>query len=83
MKLWKLSGPLTSAASSAVETHDVSLLAEFSSCFGMRIMCVDASVEDEVISVSITAMFLGSIAFFILFSLYHWTDSYYIITMVN
>lgn len=45
LKLWKLSGSLESAA----ETYDVSLLAEFSSGFGKRIMCVDASVEDEVI----------------------------------
>lgn len=58
LKLWKLSDPLTSATSGTAETYDVSLLAEFSSCFGMRIMCVDASVEDEVISVSIISMFL-------------------------
>ncbi|KFK30735.1 hypothetical protein AALP_AA6G020500 [Arabis alpina] len=49
LKLWKLSDPLSSGASSAAETYDVSLLAEFSSSFGMRIMCVDASVEDEVL----------------------------------
>ncbi|XP_010428847.1 PREDICTED: WD repeat-containing protein 6-like isoform X1 [Camelina sativa] len=45
LKLWKLSDPLESGAG----TYDVSLLAEFSSCFEKRIMCVDASVEDEVI----------------------------------
>lgn len=48
LKLWKLSDPLASAASSASEADGISLVAEFSSCFGMRIMCVDASAEDEV-----------------------------------
>lgn len=76
MKLWKLSGPSESAASSAAETYHVSLLAEFSSCFGKRIMCVDASVEDEVISVPVIAMFLCSIALFILSSFNRWTDTY-------
>ncbi|CAN8248111.1 unnamed protein product [Cochlearia groenlandica] len=47
LKMWRLSDSL--AESSASETYDISLLAEFSSCFGMRIMCVDASAEDEVL----------------------------------
>ncbi|KAF3504368.1 hypothetical protein F2Q69_00039460 [Brassica cretica] len=46
LKLWRLSDPLASAASTA---YDISLVAEFSSSFGMRIMCVDASAEDEVL----------------------------------
>ncbi|ESQ46931.1 hypothetical protein EUTSA_v10027621mg [Eutrema salsugineum] len=49
LKLWRLFDPLASAASSASETYDISLLAEFSSSFGMRIMCVDASADDEVL----------------------------------
>ncbi|KAG2330926.1 hypothetical protein Bca52824_002106 [Brassica carinata] len=49
LKLWRLSDSLASAASGASETDGISLVAEFSSCFGMRIMCVDASAEDEVL----------------------------------
>lgn len=75
MKLWKLSDP-SESASRAAETYDVSLLAEFSSCFGKRIMCVDASVEDEVISVSIISMLMYSVAFFIVSSFNRWTDAY-------
>lgn len=81
MKLWKLSDP-SESASRAAETYDVSLLAEFSSCFGKRIMCVDAS-EDEVISVSIISMLMCSVTFFIVSSFNRWTDAYYFITMVN
>ncbi|CAH8304075.1 unnamed protein product [Eruca vesicaria subsp. sativa] len=43
LKMWRLSDPLAS------KTDGISLVAEFSSCFGMRIMCVDASAEDEVL----------------------------------
>ncbi|KAF3567130.1 hypothetical protein DY000_02010826 [Brassica cretica] len=46
LKLWRLSDPLASAASTA---YDISLVAEFSSSFGMRIMCVVASAEDKVL----------------------------------
>lgn len=63
MKLWRLSDTLASAASTA---YDISLVAEFSSSFGMRIMCVDASAEDEVILVAVIAMFLCYIVFFFL-----------------
>ncbi|CAK7348505.1 unnamed protein product [Dovyalis caffra] len=48
LKLWRLgdflpSGSLTSG------TFDASLIAEFTSCFGMRIMCLDVLFEDEVL----------------------------------
>ncbi|XP_019059747.1 PREDICTED: WD repeat-containing protein 6 isoform X2 [Tarenaya hassleriana] len=49
LMLWKLTCPLASDSSDASGTSDISLLAEFSSSFGMRIMCLNASVEDEVL----------------------------------
>ncbi|KAJ0052686.1 hypothetical protein Pint_00789 [Pistacia integerrima] len=48
LKLWQLSDLLSSACQKSSTTYNVSLIAEFSSCFGLRIMCLDASFEDEV-----------------------------------
>lgn len=45
MKLWKLSD---SVSHDAVRNCDVYLVASFMSPFGARIMCLDASVEEEV-----------------------------------
>lgn len=48
LKLWRLSDPLPSGSLTYGRTFDASLIAEFTSCFGIRIMCLDASFEDEV-----------------------------------
>lgn len=48
LKLWRLSDPLPSGSLTYGRTFDASLVAEFTSCFGIRIMCLDASFEDEV-----------------------------------
>lgn len=48
LKLWRLSDPVASVSCDSSKTCDVSLIAEFSSCFGARIMCLDALVEEEV-----------------------------------
>ena len=45
VKLWRL--PETSSYDSAMN-FDVHLVAEFMSPFGARIMCLDASCEEEV-----------------------------------
>ncbi|KAJ0110607.1 hypothetical protein Patl1_00808 [Pistacia atlantica] len=49
LKLWQLSDLLSSACQKSSTTYNISLIAEFSSCFGLRIMCLDASFEDEVL----------------------------------
>lgn len=49
LKLWRLSDPLPSGSLTYGRTFDASLIAEFTSCFGIRIMCLDASFEDEVL----------------------------------
>ncbi|KAJ6686773.1 WD REPEAT PROTEIN [Salix purpurea] len=49
LKLWRLSDPLPSGSLPYGRTFDVSLIAEFTSCFGIRIMCLDASFENEVL----------------------------------
>ncbi|XP_021895939.1 WD repeat-containing protein 6 [Carica papaya] len=49
LKLWRLSDPVASVSCDSSKTCDVSLIAEFSSCFGARIMCLDALVEEEVL----------------------------------
>ncbi|KAL6972387.1 hypothetical protein U1Q18_047702 [Sarracenia purpurea var. burkii] len=48
LRLWRLGGPLQSVPHSSMKNCDVSLIAEFVSCFGIRIMCLDASFEEEV-----------------------------------
>ncbi|XP_012082975.1 uncharacterized protein LOC105642679 isoform X2 [Jatropha curcas] len=49
LKLWKLQDPLLPISHTSARTFDVSLIAEFTSCFGTRIMCLDAFPEDEVL----------------------------------
>ncbi|XP_055818010.1 uncharacterized protein LOC129887079 isoform X2 [Solanum dulcamara] len=49
LKLWRLFNPLPSVSHDVMRRCCVSLIAEFLSCFGMRIMCLDASIENEVL----------------------------------
>ncbi|KAL7200223.1 hypothetical protein ACSBR1_032192 [Camellia fascicularis] len=49
LRLWRLGNPLQSVSHSSAKSCDLSLIAEFVSCFGIRIMCLDASFEDEVL----------------------------------
>ena len=48
LKLWRLCNPIESASQNSVTSNNVSLIAEFISCFNIRIMCLDASTEEEV-----------------------------------
>lgn len=48
LKLWRLCDPFSSDCYESSKTNNVFLIVEFSSCFGARIMCLDASFEDEV-----------------------------------
>ncbi|XP_059625527.1 uncharacterized protein LOC132268736 isoform X2 [Cornus florida] len=47
LKLWRLCDPLHSVPYNS--SCAVSLIAEFVSCFGIRIMCLDASLEEEML----------------------------------
>ncbi|GMP87348.1 hypothetical protein CsSME_00039757 [Camellia sinensis var. sinensis] len=47
LRLWRLGNPLQSVSHSSPKSCDPLLIAEFVSCFGIRIMCLDASFEDE------------------------------------
>ncbi|EEF47191.1 nucleotide binding protein, putative [Ricinus communis] len=49
LKIWKLPDPLLPVPHISARMFDVSLVAEFSSCFGNRIMCLDASSSNEVL----------------------------------
>ncbi|KAL8147904.1 hypothetical protein AgCh_005287 [Apium graveolens] len=49
LKLWRLSEPSPSDPHCSVRSCDVSLVAEFVSSFTKRIMCIDASLEEEVL----------------------------------
>ncbi|KAL0436033.1 UNVERIFIED_CONTAM: WD repeat-containing protein 6 [Sesamum radiatum] len=49
LKLWKLCNNSHSASLIGRGSCDVSLIAEYASCFGMRIMCVDASSDQELL----------------------------------
>ncbi|KAK4418002.1 WD repeat-containing protein 6 [Sesamum alatum] len=49
LKLWKLCHNSHSASLIGRGSCDVSLIAEYASCFGMRIMCVDASFDEELL----------------------------------
>ncbi|KAK8509757.1 hypothetical protein V6N13_093606 [Hibiscus sabdariffa] len=46
LKLWKLYDPSKSVCQ---DSGRITLIAEFASCFGIRIMCLDASFEEEVL----------------------------------
>ncbi|KAI8522511.1 hypothetical protein RHMOL_Rhmol13G0002700 [Rhododendron molle] len=49
LRLWRLGDALQSVSLESMKSCDVSLIAEFVSCFGTRIMCLDASIEEEVL----------------------------------
>ena len=50
LKLWRLCNPSQSASQNSAISNNVSLIAEFISSFNIRIMCLDASSEEEVFS---------------------------------
>ncbi|XP_042476563.1 uncharacterized protein LOC122058127 isoform X2 [Macadamia integrifolia] len=49
LKLWSITFPSESGYDKSIGKHMVSLIAEFSSCFGTRIMCLDALLDEEVL----------------------------------
>ncbi|KAL2510452.1 Transducin family protein/WD-40 repeat family protein [Abeliophyllum distichum] len=49
LKLWRLGHSLQSASLTGSRSCDTCPIAEFVSCFGMRIMCMDASFDEEVL----------------------------------
>ncbi|KAJ7977730.1 WD repeat-containing protein [Quillaja saponaria] len=49
LKLWRLYDPLQSNSDSSIRRYNVSFVAEFVSSYGMRVMCLDASLEEEVL----------------------------------
>ncbi|KAL5859325.1 hypothetical protein ACOSQ4_000621 [Xanthoceras sorbifolium] len=49
LKLWQLRDLSLSSHCESLRTNNVTFVAEFSSCFGVRIMCLDASCENEVL----------------------------------
>ena len=48
LKLWGLCDPSPSVSHNSAGSYNVSLIGEFTSCFGIRILCLDASLEEEV-----------------------------------
>jgi hypothetical protein len=48
LKLWGLCDPSPSVSCNSAGSDNVSLIGEFASCFGNRILCLDASFEKEV-----------------------------------
>lgn len=48
LKLWRFSEPFPANSHCSVGSSDVCLVAEFVSSFSRRIMCLDASLEEEV-----------------------------------
>ncbi|KAL8544780.1 hypothetical protein ACS0TY_005123 [Phlomoides rotata] len=49
LKLWKLCNNLSSSSVAGRGNYDVFLIAEYASCFGLRIMCLDASFDEELL----------------------------------
>ncbi|KAL1816485.1 hypothetical protein DCAR_0520886 [Daucus carota subsp. sativus] len=49
LKLWRFSEPFPANSHCSVGSSDVCLVAEFVSSFSRRIMCLDASLEEEVL----------------------------------
>ncbi|XP_075641415.1 uncharacterized protein LOC142613103 isoform X1 [Castanea sativa] len=49
LKLWGLYDPSPSVSHNSAGHYNVSLIGEFASCFGIRILCLDASFEEEVL----------------------------------
>ncbi|OIW17447.1 hypothetical protein TanjilG_22559 [Lupinus angustifolius] len=50
LKLWRLPDPSQYNLQSSMSSNSVSHIAEFISSYGMRIMCLDASMEEEVLA---------------------------------
>lgn len=48
LKLWKLCHNLPSSSVDGRGGYNAFLIAEYASCFGLRIMCLDASFDEEV-----------------------------------
>ena len=53
LKLWRLPDPSQSNLQSSMKSNSLSHIAEFISNYGMRIMCLDACMEEEVLAVSL------------------------------
>lgn len=49
LKLWSIYQKMPSPILNGARSYDACLFAEFFSCFGMRIMCVDVSFDEEVL----------------------------------
>ncbi|XP_043710584.1 WD repeat-containing protein 6-like [Telopea speciosissima] len=49
LKLWRITDPSEYGSDMSVRKHMVSLIAEFSSCFGTRIMCLNALLDKKVL----------------------------------
>ncbi|KAI3905302.1 hypothetical protein MKX01_039993 [Papaver californicum] len=49
LKLWRIVHPSLSNDSAIIQNNKASLLAEFKSCFGTRILCLDAMPDEEVL----------------------------------
>ncbi|KAG6619439.1 uncharacterized protein LOC122317079 isoform X2 [Carya illinoinensis] len=50
LKLWRLCGPSPQASHNSSRSYNnVSLVGEFASCFGNRVLCLNASFEKEVL----------------------------------
>lgn len=62
LRLWRLGDALQSVSLESMKSCDVSLIAEFVSCFGTRIICLDASIEEEVFLSSFSQVILVKIA---------------------
>lgn len=58
LKLWSLRDALQSDAYDTARSPEVPLVAIFESCFGARIMCIDASAKEEVIIVYFVVFWL-------------------------
>ncbi|KAF5190872.1 Wd repeat-containing protein [Thalictrum thalictroides] len=49
LKLWKIHGPIQSGFEQSSESFEALLTAEFTSCFGTRILCLDALLDEQVL----------------------------------
>lgn len=59
LKLWRLPDPSESDLESFMRCNSVSQIAEFISSYGMRIMCLDICLEEEVFIILYSPFFLG------------------------
>ncbi|KAK7259152.1 hypothetical protein RIF29_24751 [Crotalaria pallida] len=50
LKLWRLPDPSQDNLQSSMKSNNVTPIAEFISSYGMRIMCLDACMEEEVLA---------------------------------